>query len=274
MHELTIGVFDSGLGGLTAMKNLMKLFPHTDIIYFGDTGHMPYGGRSNEQLLYMARKNIAFLESEGSKTILAACGTISSVALHIVERETETPLFGTAFPTAETAVRETKNKVIGFIATEASVKSGFTKSLIKKLMPEAEVIDRACPKFVPMVEAGNCSHESLEVMETVHEYLAEIKNAGADILILGCTHYPMLEEAIAKYMGEDVKLLSCGGEAANALGKELFENGYTPDTTRKGKRTYYTSGSAEVFKELGSKFIGNELDGEVIELKPYELIEG
>ncbi len=273
MQDLTIGVFDSGLGGLTAMSALTKLFPHTDIIYFGDTGHMPYGGRSREQLTYMARKNVAFLESLGAKTILAACGTVSSVALHVVSEETKTPLFGTAIPTALNAVKKTTNKTIGFIATEATVKSGHTKGLIKNLMPDVCVIDRGCPKFVPLVESGNCSPDSEEVMEAVQEYLAEIKEAKADVLILGCTHYPMLSDAISKYMGDDVLLMSCGGEAAIALAEQLTADGYVPDTSRKGKRTYYTSGSAETFKNLGSRFMGEELDGEVIEIPPYELIE-
>jgi len=272
MSDFTIGVFDSGLGGLTAMEALSELLPHADIIYFGDTGHMPYGGRSREQLLYMARKNVEFLENLGCRLILAACGTVTSVALDTVAKETDTPLFGVAVPAIEKAKELTKNKTIGFIATQACVDSGFNQSLLQKAMPDANIIARACPRFVPLIEQGISSGEDNELRGAIEEYLRDIRSAGADCLILGCTHYPIIAEAIAGYMGKDVHLISSGGESAFTLSRMIPAMGHVVDEKHVGKRIYYTSGDAEVFAERAKTLLGHELPGEVIGIEPYPLI--
>ena len=268
MSDYTIGVFDSGLGGLTAMEALSELCPNRDIVYFGDTGHMPYGGRSREQLLYMARKNVEFMESLGCKLILAACGTVTSVALDTVAKETATPLFGVAEPAIAKAKELTRNNRIGFIATQACIDSGFNQALLKKAIPEAEILDRACPKFVPLIEQGICSLRDERLYEAIDEYLRDIKAAGADCLILGCTHYPIIAKAIGEYMGEGVNLISSGGEAAAALAGMISSS----DSSRPGKRTYYTSGDAETFRCTAEQLLGKSLSGPVIGIEPYELI--
>ena len=145
MLKKTIGVFDSGMGGLTAVQELERLLPDADIVYFGDTGHIPYGGRSRSQLMYMARRNIAFLEERGAGIILAACGTVTSTVLDTLAAETATPLFGVARPAAVRAAGLTKNGVIGFIATEACIASGYNQRLISELLPGAEIVSSACP---------------------------------------------------------------------------------------------------------------------------------
>ena len=269
MSDFTIGVFDSGLGGLTAMEALSELRPHEDIVYFGDTGHMPYGGRSREQLLYMARKNVAFMESLGARLILAACGTVTSVALDAVAKETATPLFGVAVPAIEKAKELTRNNKIGFIATQACVDSGFNQALLKKAMPGAEIIDRACPKFVPLIEKGVCSWDDPSLREAIEEYLGDIK---ADCVILGCTHYPIIAEAIGSYLGEGVNLISSGGEAAFTLSRMIPAMGRAVDEKYEGKRSYYTSGDPETFRSTAEKLLGKPLSGPVIGIEPYELI--
>ncbi|MGE4354364.1 MAG: glutamate racemase [Oscillospiraceae bacterium] len=272
MNRFTIGVFDSGLGGLTAMAELSRLLPHEDIVYFGDTGHMPYGGRDRGQLLYMARRNIAFLEELGAKLILAACGTVTSVALDTVSSETNIPLFGVAYPAVYAARDLAKNKKIGFIATQACIDSGYNQTLLKWAVPDAQIVARACPKFVPLIESGICSADSPELMSAIDDYLCDVRSAGVDVLILGCTHYPIISEAISRYMGENVRLISSSAEAADTLAAKLHSPGYTPDTSHTGKHTYYTSGNAELFRSLASKLLGHELDGEVISVPPYPLI--
>lgn len=271
MKKLTIGVFDSGVGGLTAMDVLAKALPCTDIIYFGDTGHMPYGAKTRDELIYMARKNVAFLEELGCDFILAACGSVTSVALDTVMEETETPLFGVAFPAAKRALDVSRNKKIGFIATQACVDSGFNQNMIHAICPNAVVYDNACPRFVPLIEAGISTPDSPELMDAIADYLAKIKRSGADTIILGCTHYPIITEAIGKYLGKSVRQISSSGEAAAALLAQLFESGYTEDSTHIGRRTYYTSGDAKVFEDLYKMLLSQTPDGEIIAIEPYDL---
>jgi glutamate racemase len=270
MSNFTIGVFDSGMGGLTAVTALSGLLPHADIVYFGDTGHMPYGGRSREQLLYMARKNIAFLEAQGAGLILAACGTVTSVALDTVSKETKTPLLGVAQPAAETAKKLTENGVVGFIATQACVDSGFNQALLERAIPGVRVIARACPRFVPLIESGVCTGSSHELRSAIEEYLRDIKAAGADTVILGCTHYPLIAGAIQEYLGENVKLISSSGEAARALAEKL--SGRQPEDGTRGRHIYYTSGDGTQFAALAETLLARPLDGPVIQLEPYPLI--
>ena len=185
MLKKTIGVFDSGMGGLTAVQELERLLPDADIVYFGDTGHIPYGGRSRSQLMYMARRNIAFLEERGAGIILAACGTVTSTVLDTLAAETATPLFGVARPAAVRAAGLTKNGVIGFIATEACIASGYNQRLISELLPGAEIVSSACPDFVPLIESGVCSWDDARLRSAIERYLSGIKAAGADVVVLG-----------------------------------------------------------------------------------------
>lgn len=272
MSDFTIGVFDSGLGGLTAVQALSELLPHEDIVYFGDTGHMPYGSRSREQLLYMARRNIEFLRSKGAGLILAACGTVTSVALDTVAAETDLPLFGVALPAIERARQLTKNRIIGFIATQACVDSGFNQALIEKTIPGAQVIARACPKFVPLIESGVADSANAQLHDAIDEYLRDIRSAGADTVILGCTHYPIIAAPISEYLGRDVHLISSGGEAAAALARTLPAMGHVSDPGRTGTHTYYTSGDADTFRATAEKLLGRPLSGPVTAIAPYPLI--
>jgi len=265
MSALTIGVFDSGMGGLTAMEALTEKLPGANLIYFGDTGHMPYGGRSSAQLHYMARRNVTFLEARGAQLILAACGTVTSVALADVAKETATPLFGVASPAVERAAGLTKNKKIGFIATEACVRSGFNQALLENGIPGAEIHAVACPRLVPLIEAGISRGDDPALAAALAEYLTGIRDTGCDTVILGCTHYPIIAKAISDFLGPDTVLVSSSYEAAAALVRAL------PDRPAPGcgQRTYFTSGDPAAFARTAEKLLGRPLAGEIIAVEPW-----
>ena len=219
MDNRKIGVFDSGLGGLTAVKELMHLFPNEDIVYFGDTGRVPYGNKSKETILKYTHSDINFLLSRDVKMIVIACGTASSAALPRIKNEFSVPIVGVVDAGAYEAVHITKNKKIGIIGTAATIKSGAYTKYINEHDSEIETFERACPLFVPLVENGHFDTEVTKLV--VDEYLRDIRDAGVDTLILGCTHYPLLKKAISDYMGDGVTLISPGEEVAKYLKKVL-----------------------------------------------------
>ena len=268
MSNFTIGVFDSGMGGLTAVEELGRLLPQADIVYFGDTGHVPYGGRPRDQLLYMARKNIAFLRAKGAQLILAACGTITAVALDTVAAETDIPLFGVAAPAVEQARQITRNRIVGFIATEACVASGFNQALLENAIPGVQVIAQACPPFVPLIEAGIVSDEDPRLRQAIDDSLRGIRASGADTVILGCTHYPIISAAIQAYLGPQVHLISSSASAACALAAHLPA---ANAVSGSGLHQYYTSGDAALFSATAEKLLGHPLPGPVEAIEPYPL---
>ena len=193
-----IGVFDSGLGGLTVVKELNRLLPDEDIVYFGDTGRVPYGNRSRETIRRYAKEDEAFLLKQDVKVIIAACGTVSSVAADISET-LPIPFFEVVSHASKAAVKASKNGKIGVIGTAATIKSGKHREYILKENPNATVVCQSCPLFVPLVEEGWYSAEDGVVIETVRRYLEPMLDAEIDTLILGCTHYPLLTEAISEF---------------------------------------------------------------------------
>lgn len=269
MDNRSIGVFDSGLGGLTAVKEIMKLLPDENIVYFGDTSRVPYGTRSKETILKYTYSDINFLLSQDVKMIVIACGTASSAALPEINEEFEVPIFGVVDAGAYEAARVTRNNKIGIIGTPATIKSGAYEKYLKKFNPQAEVYTRACPLFVPLVENGHFNTEVSRLV--VKEYLEEIKAAGVDTLILGCTHYPLLKDAIAEYMGEGVTLISPGEEVAKYLKKKITEDNRHSETCDKEQYRYFVSDSVESFEELGSIFLETKINGKVskIDIEKY-----
>ena len=263
MDNRPIGVFDSGLGGLTAVKKLMELLPGEDIVYFGDTGRVPYGSRSRETIIKYTRQDIAFLRSFNIKAVLAACGTVSTTSLDFVAGDLAIPSFGVVKAAALKASNVTKNGKIGLIGTVASIKSHKYEDLIKACLPNAEVVGVACPLFVPLVENGRI-HRGDVVIETVaNEYLAPLREKCVDTLILGCTHYPLIAGIIGDIMGENVVLVDPGAEAAKFLANELAETNRLNERTSGGSYSYYVSDSTDGFSELASLFLENDVMGEV-----------
>ncbi len=257
-----IGVFDSGIGGLTAVIELRRILPNEDIVYLGDTARVPYGTKSRETVLRYAEQDYDFLKNLGVKFTIAACGTVSSV---MVGENAFAPAFctGVIQPTVEAACRASKNKKIGVIATSASVRSGCYERLIKQISPEAEVFSRACPMFVPLVENGYTYRGCLPTEEFAREYLSPLKEQGIDALILGCTHYPLLSQIISDTVGSAVSLISSGAEAARYAEKLLREKGLLNKKSGAGSLKLYCTDSVELFRESAAHFI--DLDGAEIE---------
>ena len=259
MDKRPIGVFDSGLGGLTAVRSLKKILPEEDLIYFGDTSRVPYGGRSRETILKYARQDVRFLRSFDLKAILIACGTVSTTSLETLKAENDLPMVGVVEPTCAQATAVTKNKRVGMIATQASVRAGTYKKTLAELDPDIQVFAKACPLFVPLVENGRF-HRGDMVIETIaREYLDPMRETGIDTLILGCTHYPLLTEIIAGVMGPGVELVSAGEESAFELKRMLKAQGLRNDEARQGDTTYYVSDRVESFEETASWFLQEDL---------------
>lgn len=257
INNRPIGVFDSGMGGLTAVSEIMKIMPHEDIVYLGDTARVPYGTKGREIVLEYAAQDLGFLRTQGVKYVIAACGTVSSAI--VGEKDFGGEMFtGVIAPAAEAALRTTKNKKIGVIATGASIKIGAYEKVIKEVMPEAEVISKACPMFVPLVENGYVSRECEPAKGFAREYLEPVKAAGADTLILGCTHYPLLSGIISDILGEGVALISSGAEAVRFCKRELGKKGLMNHKNTPGKVEMFCTDSEELFRENVSRFLNIE----------------
>lgn len=254
IHNRPIGVFDSGVGGLTSVSELRKILPCEDIIYLGDTARVPYGTKSRETILRYASQDFEFLKSLGVKFIIAACGTVSSVIAGD-SRFLDGLSTGVIIPTVDAAVRATHNKRIGVIATAASVRSGSYERLIKEHLPECEVYSKACPMFVPLVENGYTDRSCQQTIQFAKEYLEPLRKQNIDTLILGCTHYPMLSDIISDIMGDSVQLISSGAEAARYAKSLLQEHSLLNENNKNGVIKMYCTDSPELFRESAAHFI-------------------
>jgi len=254
MDERPIGVFDSGLGGLTAVREIRSILPSENIIYFGDTSRVPYGGRSREILLKYARQDVHFLRSFDIKALLVACGTVSSNVLPVLQQESDVPILGVVEPACRCALAATRNKRVGLIATAASVRSGAYERALAAMDGEVTVIAKACPLFVPLVENGRYRVGDCVIETVAREYLESLKEAGVDTLIMGCTHYPLLEEVVAKVMGPGVTLVDSGAQAARQLKESLTRRGALC-TQRQGGITLYASDITGDFGALAPQFL-------------------
>ncbi|MBQ3226618.1 MAG: glutamate racemase [Clostridia bacterium] len=269
MDKRAIGVFDSGLGGLTAVKELMRLLPSESIVYFGDTGRVPYGTKSNETILRYTKGDIEFLKTFDLKAIIVACGTASTIALPQLDGFCEVPMFGVSAPAARAAKNATKNGKIGVIGTPGTIASGGYEKLLLGLDPKLETVSAACPLFVPLAEEGWQDHEIAYL--AAKEYLAPICAAGVDTLILGCTHYPLLSGVIRKVMGDSVTLINPGAEAAKELRDWLGYQGLLADEGKDGEVRFFASDCVDSFVTLGSRFLERPLTGcvERVDIEKY-----
>lgn len=263
MDGRPIGVFDSGLGGLTTVRELCRLLPGEDIVYFGDTGRVPYGSRSRETIVRYARQDVAFLRTFDLKLIVIACGTVSTTALEVLAQENPIPVLGVVAPAAAAAARATQNDRVGLIGTQASIRSGAYEALIHKEDPAAQVFSQPCPLFVPLVENGRFKPGDVVIETVAAEYLAPLKAAGVDTLVLGCTHYPLLEGVISAQMGPEVTLVNAGAEGAWAAAARLAELDALSGRDGGGTCRYFVSDRQEDFSRLASIFLGWDVTGAV-----------
>jgi len=248
-----IGIFDSGVGGLTVFKAIRKAFPEEDLIYFGDTARVPYGPKSPNTIIEYSVQNARFLLQHGIKTLIVACNTSASVALPHLMQLTDIPIIGVIAPGSDEAVRSTRNKRIGVIGTEGTVRSAAYTSAIKALCPDAEVYSQACPLFVPIVEEGWQNHQIASQIAT--EYLEALREKEIDTLVLGCTHYPLLSDTIAKVMGSSVKLV----DSAEAIAQYLRTLIPEEHDGISGKDTYYVSDNETKFAQIASQILQTQI---------------
>lgn len=272
MNNSAIGVFDSGMGGLTCFKELHSLMPNENIIYFGDTARLPYGTRSRETIMEYAAQDIAFMKKHDVKMIVAACGTVSSV-VGIDKKDADgIPFTGVLLPTVQTACAKTRNGKIGVIGTSATIKSGSYAKAIRTIKPSLTVVGAACPLFVPLVESGFYERDNKVAQLVAEHYLEPLKKEGVDTLILGCTHYPIMQDVIADYMGENVEIISSGREAAKFACAYLTRHDMLAERDTNGEVIFYSSDSTEMFRENAESFLGGKIKGKVEKVETEELI--
>ncbi|MGI5976664.1 MAG: glutamate racemase [Candidatus Limivicinus sp.] len=267
MDNRPVGIFDSGLGGLTAARALRELLPEENIIYFGDTARCPYGKRTIGQIRAMARQDMELVRSFGAKAIIAACGTVSCAA----EEDFKTfpvPVFSVIDPGVRAMAAVEGDGPLGIIATAASIKSGVIHGRLQALCPDREIVDAPCQNFVELIEHGHTSPEDGLVQKTVAEYLRPMKEKGVSALLLGCTHFGFLAESISRYMGEDVQLISAARCSAKSMRDYLVENSLTG---KGGKDTYYTSGNRAQFCSNASRLLKEDLNEKVFAVKGLEV---
>ena len=260
MDRRPIGVFDSGLGGLTAVRSLRRILPGEDLVYFGDTARVPYGGRSPETILKYARQDVRFLRTFDLKAILIACGTVTTTSLPQLQRENDLPIVGVVEPSCRAALAATSNGRIGMIATQTSIRSSVYERTLRDLDPAVTVIQKACPLFVPLAEEGRTRPGDLVIETVAEEYLASLREEGIDTLILGCTHYPLLKEVIANVMGPGVALIDSGEESAKEL-QRLLTASDSLGEPQGGGAIYCVSDRVEDFQRLASRFLGEDVAG-------------
>lgn len=256
LKDAPIGVFDSGFGGLTVVREIMRQIPNEKIVYFGDTARVPYGSKSKETVTRFSRQITHFLQTQNVKTIVVACNTASAYALDELEKEIDIPMIGVVKPGAKVAADVTKNGKIGVIATNATIGSEIYTTYIKKLKPEVSVTGKACPLFVPLVEEGLLEDPVTD--EIASRYLLELIDIDIDTLILGCTHYPLIRNTIQRVVGERVTLVNPAYETARELKILLEKKGILQDKKPdlgENRYQFFVSDGAEKFKTFANSIL-------------------
>jgi glutamate racemase len=253
--ELPVGIFDSGVGGLTVMKEIIELLPGENIIYFGDTARVPYGTRSRETVTKYSIENTEFLISKGIKALVVACNTASSVSLPFLRNEFSVPVIGVVEPGARAAATDTKLKKIAVIGTEATINSRSYEEAINAIDGSVEVSGIACPLFVPLIEEGWLDGEVVKL--TAEKYLSSLRYNGVDSIVLGCTHYPMIKDVIKDVSG--VPLIDSAVETAKEVKRVLEEKGMLCQSGEEGSKEFYVTDFPEKFSSVGENFLGHEI---------------
>jgi len=252
-----IGIFDSGFGGLTVMSAISKLMPKENLIYFGDSAHVPYGSKSKKVVTDFATKISKFLIQNNVKMIVIACNTASAFSLDTLKKIINIPVIGVIESGSISAINNTKNNKVGVIGTEGTIKSDAYPKQIKKLNKKIKCYSQSCPLFVPLVEEGWLKGEVTD--KIINIYLKNIVDRDIDTLILGCTHYPLLKKSIQKFMGNKIKIVDSAIAVADSV-KDLLEKNNLLKQKGIGKYQFFVSDSPEKFKDLGSKFLGNKIN--------------
>lgn len=253
MDNRPIGVFDSGVGGLTVVKEIMKQLPAEDIVYFGDTARVPYGTRSRDTVIKFTLQSVRFLMSQGIKAVVLACNTASAISLEVAQQQFDVPILGVVEGGAIAAVHATKNKRIGVIGTEGTINSGAYERTIKLLDDSIETFARPCPLFVPLVEEG--LQDSEIAYMAAREYLSFFEGTGIDTLLMGCTHYPLMVNTIRRAVGAGVKLINPAEKTALILKRTLLQMDILNDGAKPPRYRYFASDDGERFKKIGSSFL-------------------
>ncbi len=259
----SIGIFDSGVGGLTVLREIMHSLPQEDTLYFGDTARVPYGTKSPETVTRYACEIASFLMKRDIKLLVVACNTASAVALPALKRMLTIPVVGVIEPGARRATLVTRSGKIGVIGTAGTIRSSAYTREIKRLKPATEVLTRACPLFVPLAEEGWIDNQVARL--TAETYLHELKESDVDTLVLGCTHYPLLKPLIADIMGGDVALVDSAEETARTVASILSEKGLLRPPAEQGNHNYFVTDIPASFIRVGNRFLGGKL-GDVFQV--------
>jgi glutamate racemase len=260
-----LGVFDSGIGGLTVARALFECLPRESVIYFGDTARVPYGPKSADTVRRYSGEILGFLLGRGVKAVVVACNTSTAQALDYLRERSAVPVVGVIEPGARAAVQATRSGKIGVIGTAGTIASGAYQRAIRALRPDASVSVQACPLFVPLVEEGWFDHGASELI--ARDYLAPMRRDGVDVLVLGCTHYPLLKPLLSRVMGEGVALIDSAEETAKAVARELGQRGLAAPGASQATHRFVVSDDEAHFRNVGAQFLGEMLrDVEVVPL--------
>jgi glutamate racemase len=257
VNPAPLGVFDSGIGGLTVARAMFERLPRESVIYFGDTARVPYGPKSPETVRRYSDEILAYLVGRGVKAVVVACNTSTAQALDHLRAHAAVPVIGVIEPGARAAVRASRSGKIGVIGTAGTIASGAYERAIKALRSDATVYARACPLFVPLVEEGWFDHPATELI--AREYLEPLKRAGVDVLVLGCTHYPLLKALLARVIGPDVALIDSGEATADAVRQEVEQRGLAAPPSSDPTHRFVVSDDEPHFRRVGARFLGEKL---------------
>ncbi|HVO25755.1 MAG TPA: glutamate racemase [Candidatus Margulisiibacteriota bacterium] len=255
-----IGIFDSGIGGLTVMREIMAMLPHEHLIYLGDTGRYPYGSKSADTVRRYSIENAAFLAEKGIKMLVVACNTSAAVALDVLSEQLKMPVLGVIEPGARAAVKRTRNRKVGVIGTEGTIASGAYTRALKRLDSQLEIYTRACPLFVPLAEEGWVNNAVARGAAAL--YLTSLKRSGIDTLVLGCTHYPLLADVIAEFMDDKVCLVDSARTTAEAIRDTLVRYGLL-QRSGPGSASFFVTDATDRFTKVAARFMGHPVESAV-----------
>lgn len=252
--RLPVGVFDSGIGGLTVVRELVRRLPNESIVYFGDTARLPYGTKSPQVVRRYAREAAALLLARGIKMMVVACNTATAHALDMLEAEVPVPVIGVVDPGARAAVEATRTRRVGVLGTRGTIESGSYDRVLRRLLPDVRIFAQPCPLFVPLVEEGFTDHEATRLI--AREYLRPLQAVDVDVVVLGCTHYPLIRPLLASLLGPEVTLVDSAAETARAVRSLLHADGSLAPASHPGTRTFLASDSPLRFRDAGRRFLG------------------